>query len=430
MALELHAGSFLGKSRVLRYRRTGSKPKCHLRSLRAACAIVHLSAGYSSHQVKAGGTLPETMLTAPGAEEQLREFDGGQCNAPFRRSIYLNASDVAAAAGLNRYEPREGVLARRYRREFKLAAHEIDASVAREAPALAAASVRSSLEALVPAIAEESPVKRARLTQEITATLTRKVYREQMRAVGLPENADIAEAIAEAAAQETTAFAAAEAAERTATTLASEAADLQERSAEQADANLAKAQDAAKRSAEVAHAAREKAAEAQLVKNQLCEAQQVYPRIAKEVSREVNTARGICAEPAAVKAAGFEPGGEKLSCVSFRVGERRFRFGGKVDGRLASGEILEVKQRQRRFLNVPIYERIQVQVYMMIFDQAQCTLREHFTNEFREHVVARDEVWFGNIVRRGLETYAVLWDRMLEDVAFRVEVLRAHPRER
>jgi multidrug efflux pump subunit AcrA (membrane-fusion protein) len=242
---------------------------------------------------------------------------------------------------------------------------------------------------------------------------------------------DIAEAAAKAAVRATTALADAEAALKAATTLANEATTLQERAAELAgEADLAKAQDAARQAAEAAQVAREKealAAEAQRVKNQLREAQEVGPHIAREVSRAVNTTRGICAEPAAVKAAGFEPGSEKLSYVNFRAGEHSFRLGGKVDGRLASGEILEVKQRQNRFLNVPIYERIQVQVYMMIFNQAQCTLREHFKSEFREHIVARDDAWFGDAVRCGLETYAVLWARMMKDVPFRVEVLRAHP---
>lgn len=70
-------------------------------------------------------------------------------------------------------------------------------------------------------------------------------------------------------------------------------------------------------------------------------------------------------------------------------------LGGRHDGYDAiNNRVVEIKVRQRRFLSVPEYERVQVHSYMHIFDTHRITLIEHYNGEEREHNVMYDsELW-------------------------------------
>jgi hypothetical protein len=65
---------------------------------------------------------------------------------------------------------------------------------------------------------------------------------------------------------------------------------------------------------------------------------------------------------------------------------------GRVDGwRREANEIVEVKNRMRRFFDrVPLYERIQMQVYMWMTDAITCRLVQRLHGQVRHEVVDRD----------------------------------------
>ena len=79
-------------------------------------------------------------------------------------AVYLDASDVAAAAGRHRYKPAEAVLAKVFRRSRPATAAAVDSELEGSVAALAtAAAATADLRA---AIDEDRPEKRARLVAE------------------------------------------------------------------------------------------------------------------------------------------------------------------------------------------------------------------------------------------------------------------------
>lgn len=78
----------------------------------------------------------------------------------------------------------------------------------------------------------------------------------------------------------------------------------------------------------------------------------------------------------------------------FTVGGVRVHLGGKHDGMSGDGTLIEVKNRMRRFLGVPRYERVQIMAYMRIFQVDRARLVERLGAETREHDVVYDrELW-------------------------------------
>jgi hypothetical protein len=70
-------------------------------------------------------------------------------------------------------------------------------------------------------------------------------------------------------------------------------------------------------------------------------------------------------------------------------------LGGRHDGYdELNNRLVEIKVRQRRFLNVPEYERIQVHCYMHIFDTHRVTLIESYNDSQKEHNIMYNlEFW-------------------------------------
>ena len=70
-------------------------------------------------------------------------------------------------------------------------------------------------------------------------------------------------------------------------------------------------------------------------------------------------------------------------------------LGGKHDG-MTGDTLTEIKNRMNRFLGVPLYERIQLHAYMVIYGVTKSILIESFKGERREHEVPfDDDLWFG-----------------------------------
>ncbi|MDF1867705.1 MAG: hypothetical protein P1U70_22995 [Saprospiraceae bacterium] len=74
---------------------------------------------------------------------------------------------------------------------------------------------------------------------------------------------------------------------------------------------------------------------------------------------------------------------------------RRVYVGGRMDGKIKNGKIIEVKNRMRRlFHTVRDYEKLQIMSYMFISKHGNATLVERFNDEMDTHEIEYDDDWF------------------------------------
>ena len=77
---------------------------------------------------------------------------------------------------------------------------------------------------------------------------------------------------------------------------------------------------------------------------------------------------------------------------------RRVTILGRIDGKL-DDEIVEVKNRMRHFFDrVPLYERIQVQLYLWLTDAATCKFVQCLDGEQREETLRPDPAFLRDTV--------------------------------
>jgi hypothetical protein len=444
-------------------------------------------------------------------------------------SIYLNASEVAAAADRHRYTSQHELLARVFRRTRTAVAAKVDASMTPTPTTLAISTVRSLDPAVLQAVvAEERPEKRQRLIEETAATaeavLVRKTEEgralaqvahasastkadetardveaakektqtasiltlaalERLRTVVVAsawadnearvrslEAAEQATRCAEFEMSRREAQEAAEAANRSGDGLEIARARLEkaeqdekeafrriartEKSAEEARWVAAVAKEAEQcaekaateaviweekecaRSAELATFAAASAAvasacteELQAAEEKLAVVMMAGPSINAELLSEVNTARGIRDEAAGIAAVpGFVPGDGRMRYREFSIGSTTFKFGGKLDARHAeTGKMLEVKNRQTRlFYRTPVYERVQILVYLYVFQEAICTVRQCHAGQVNEEEIHWNEDEFRRLLEPGLSAFSEKLAEMDADASFRLDVLREH----
>lgn len=72
--------------------------------------------------------------------------------------------------------------------------------------------------------------------------------------------------------------------------------------------------------------------------------------------------------------------------------------GGRHDGVMEDGHIVEIKTRQNRFLGTPVYELVQVHAYMHIYGTRRATLVESYNGERRTHEVEFDDDLWGRVI--------------------------------
>ena len=72
--------------------------------------------------------------------------------------------------------------------------------------------------------------------------------------------------------------------------------------------------------------------------------------------------------------------------------------GGKHDGQLADGTIVELKNRQRCFLGIPLYEKVQIHAYMVIYGSRKSWLVESFRGVEKKHVIEFDDAFWKDVV--------------------------------
>ena len=123
------------------------------------------------------------------------------------------------------------------------------------------------------------------------------------------------------------------------------------------------------------------------------------PRIRDTVRSEVNKDRGTRDESMALDEVEkrhdtriTERNAQLFSKTIAILEDTSVRIVGRVDGwRKDFGEVVEVKNRMRRFFDrVPLYERVQVQVYMWLTGARVCRFVQRFNGEVREETIDAD----------------------------------------
>jgi hypothetical protein len=400
------------------------------------------------------------------------------------RPPYLDVSRLAAAAGRNRWNPQEQVLADCFRKDFPSEVSRLQGELsstplvlAREAVEAVAASERCE-----EATAEERTAKRARLVEELASSALEGLHPTMQAKINAVQRArqeavETVAALKEDALLKTAALAEKEmAAQRAsldlhdleelaanrlceATALEAsasgkshaellilqqeveeklhEAAAAQRKALEvgQANENALRAKDDAQADLHVATAklraaeGEEKAAASrEATITTLANAAPGFVR--REVRSAVETRRGVRDEAAAIAAVpGFEPASRAMVYGNYSCGGYTFRLGGRCDGKqTASGDLLEVKNRQREYKGLPVYEEIQVLAYLLIHDRHRCVFREVLAGVAAEdRVVLRDDARLRGLVDEGLLKFMCKWERMRTDKAYCTDVLLRHP---
>ena len=332
------------------------------------------------------------------------------------RPFYLNVSEVAAAAGRNPWCAPEKVLANYFqRRHPDLARRALEVRSSVTIPLLVQEAVQASFASgQASALHEESaPGKRLRLLNATSTTILEKLQplldQDKKR---LDEVFAAAEALVRQKEEELKEGAAPNpdvATERRGEdhSLRRVVGELQ-----QAVARAESAREEALRHAEAREA--------------------VQSVVRRELRSGVDTRRGIRDEAQAIGLVpGFEPS-ETTSMVyeSYECREGQvFRFGGMCDGKnAASGDLLEVKNRQRSFKGLPVYEEIQVLAYLYVYKAERCYFREVLDGVAREDLlVARNDARLHELVDDGLQDFLRRWMRLQLEEAYRVEVLTEYP---
>lgn len=344
------------------------------------------------------------------------------------RPFYLNVSEVAAAAGRHPWCSPEKVLASYFHRNHPdLARRALASRSSVSVPLLVQEAVQASFASgSAGALHEESaPEKRLRLLDVTSATIVEKLQplldQDKQR---LDEACAAAEALVRSKEEDVKAASRASPASPVTSSTTPNPDVATERRGE--DDSLQRVAGELQQAVARAESAREEAL-------RHAEAREAVPGAVRQALRSgVDTRRGIRDEPQAI---GLLPGFEPSETTSMVYGtyEGRegqvFRFGGVCDGKhTASGGLLEVKNRQRSFKGLPVYEEIQVLAYLYIYKAEVCYFREVLDGVAREDLlVARDDARLHELVDDGLHDFLRLWTRLQLEEAYRVEVLTKYP---
>ena len=96
-----------------------------------------------------------------------------------------------------------------------------------------------------------------------------------------------------------------------------------------------------------------------------------------------------------------------------------FEIGGKIDGQLEDGTVIEIKNRTRRlFGEVKQYENIQIQTYIQMLEQEGAQLVECYNDGDKKHVnildVAKDQDLWDETILPGLKKAKTILEDMFE----------------
>ena len=96
-----------------------------------------------------------------------------------------------------------------------------------------------------------------------------------------------------------------------------------------------------------------------------------------------------------------------------------FQVGGKIDGQLDDGTVIEIKNRTRRlFHELKEYENVQVQVYLQVLDQLKAHLVECYDDGTKKHLniieVERNQTMWDDEILPGLTYVRDEMDKMFK----------------
>ena len=103
----------------------------------------------------------------------------------------------------------------------------------------------------------------------------------------------------------------------------------------------------------------------------------------------------------------------------FKKNIEDFEIGGKIDGQLEDGTVVEIKNRTRGlFGEVRQYENIQIQAYIQMLDQEGAQLVECYNDGTKKHInildVAKDQDMWDGVILPGLKKAKEIIDEMFE----------------
>ena len=117
------------------------------------------------------------------------------------------------------------------------------------------------------------------------------------------------------------------------------------------------------------------------------EVQKNLPKSCKElIQTEIYTKRGIHGEKDILKQAENDlcVSMKKIETIEYYCFENKLKIGGKADASDNNNHIYEFKKRQRRFFeDIPIYEKIQLEMYLWIYNIDFIMHGQMFDNKIR-----------------------------------------------
>lgn len=148
---------------------------------------------------------------------------------------------------------------------------------------------------------------------------------------------------------------------------------------------------------------------------------QVQAALIEHCEKEINTDFGTQQESPVIKRFAAKIGQEVLPdlllhCKYYdRPDQHILAVQGKVDGRLADGRVVEIKNRVRRlFHTVRDYEMIQVQTYLELLDAPSAYLCEAYNNELDWKEIQRDSDWWQRNVLQPLIQHDLEFEQLLQ----------------
>lgn len=81
--------------------------------------------------------------------------------------------------------------------------------------------------------------------------------------------------------------------------------------------------------------------------------------------------------------------------------------GGKHDGLTDDGNIVEIKNRMKGFLGIPIYDKVQIHAYMFIYETRHAILIENYLDETRQYEIEFDDIFWEQIKSNLMEFFDI-----------------------
>lgn len=144
------------------------------------------------------------------------------------------------------------------------------------------------------------------------------------------------------------------------------------------------------------------------IKTQKLEREYVNPIIRNQIRQIANKNWGIKRESIAIDLYEKKYGTKIITNIE-SVNKKIFDdviLTGKVDGITQDDEIIEVKNRIKRYFNpIPMYEFIQIQCYMYLFEKQTTILIECLDLDIKAHRICYDELFFESFILNKIKNF-------------------------